>query len=46
VRRGKTDAAARTVYMLPALRDELDSYLVRQDVKPDGLVFATAPANR
>jgi integrase len=44
VREGKTAAAARTVYLLPALRDELASYRARLDTDPDPteLVFGTA----
>jgi hypothetical protein len=33
--------SGRIVYMLPELRDELDSYRVRQEVDPDALVFGT-----
>jgi integrase len=43
VRGSKSDAAVRTVYVLPALRDELDAYKSRLNPVPDGLVFGTAP---
>jgi integrase len=43
VRAGKTDAAARTINMLPALRDELAAYRARmRDLDQDSLVFGTA----
>jgi integrase len=39
----KTDAAARTINMLPAVRDELAGYRARlRDVDPDSFVFGTA----
>ena len=41
VRQGKTDAAARTVNLLPVLRDELSSYAARVLGSPDAIVFAT-----
>jgi integrase len=42
VRRAKTDAGLRTVYIVPALRDELASYRARLDPAPDALAFGTA----
>ena len=43
IRGTKTDAAARTVNVLPVLRDELLSYRARLgDIKPDALVFGTS----
>jgi integrase len=41
VRDGKTVTAARKVYVLPALRDELDAYKSRLNPAPDVLVFGT-----
>jgi integrase len=42
IRGGKTAAAARTIYVLPALRDELAAYRARlRDVEQDALVFGT-----
>jgi len=41
VRAGKTAAAARTVYVLPALGDELRAYAAGAKGDPAGLVFAT-----
>jgi integrase len=42
IREGKTAAAKRTVYVLGALRDEIDSYRARQgEVEPHALIFAT-----
>jgi integrase len=47
VRGTKTDAAERTVDLLPVLRDELLSYAAaRPDRDPDALVFATSRAGR
>jgi integrase len=43
VRRSKTDAGVRTIYMEPVLRDELLGYRAGlRDVDRDGLVFATS----
>jgi integrase len=43
VRTGKTEAAERTIYMEPILRDELASYRAGlRDASRDGLVFATS----
>jgi len=43
VRAGKTHAGARTINMLPALRDDLAGYRARlRDVEPGALVFGTA----
>jgi integrase len=42
VRRGKTAAAARTVDLLPVLRDELTEYAASAKRDPAALVFATA----
>jgi integrase len=42
VRQAKTDAGVRTVYILPALRDELDDYRARLDPAPEALVFGSA----
>jgi integrase len=42
VRSGKTPAAARTVYMLPALRDELAEYRASLSAEPAEIVFSTA----
>jgi integrase len=46
VREGRTVAAARTVYVLPALRDELADYRARLDQQPHGLVFGTTTGAR
>lgn len=47
IRGTKTDAAARTVNVLPVLRDELLSYRARLgDVKGDALVFGTSTGGR
>ncbi|MGN6372155.1 MAG: tyrosine-type recombinase/integrase [Solirubrobacteraceae bacterium] len=42
VRTSKTDAGVRTVYVLPALRDELDAYLAGLDLSPRALVFGVS----
>jgi integrase len=42
VRDGKTAAAARRIYVLPALHDELASYRARLDPEPHELVFETS----
>jgi integrase len=39
---GKTDAAARTINLLPVLRDELGSYKTRAVADGDRLVFGTS----
>jgi integrase len=41
VRDGKTSAARPTVYLMPALRDELADYRARLDPEPHELVFGT-----
>ena len=42
VRQAKTDAGVRTVYIVPALRDELTEYRARLEPPPDALVFGTS----
>jgi integrase len=42
VRRAKTAAGERVVYVLPILRDELDNYRSRLELVPDALVFGSA----
>lgn len=43
----KTDAAARTVSILPLLRDELAAHAASRDARaPDGLVFATSAGGK
>jgi integrase len=42
VRRAKTVAGERVVYVLPILRDELDGYRSRIEPVPDALVFGSA----
>jgi integrase len=45
IRGTKTDAAARTVELLPTLRDELASYAAaRRERRPDALIFGTSAA--
>ena len=46
VRQGKTAAAARTVNLLPILRDELSAYAARLHGAPDTLVFGTTTGGR
>jgi integrase len=47
VRRSKTDAGVRLIYMEPILRDEIASYRASlRDVDRDGLVFATSTGKR
>ena len=41
VREGKTAAATRTIYLLPALRDELADFRARLEPQPHELVFGT-----
>jgi integrase len=42
VRAAKTPAGVRTVYIVPALRDELTEYRARLDPRPDVLVFGSS----
>jgi integrase len=42
VRQAKTDAGWRTVYIVPALRDELTEYKARLEPTSDALVFGTS----
>ena len=46
VRDGKTENAARTVYLLPPLRDELAELKARRGGERDALVFATSTGGR
>jgi integrase len=47
IRRDKTEAGTRVIYMEPVLRDELASYRASlRDVDRDGLVFATSTGQR
>jgi integrase len=42
VRQAKTDAGLRTVYIVPALRDELTEYRAQFEPAPNALVFGTS----
>jgi integrase len=42
VRQAKTNAGVRTVYIVPALRDELTEYRARLEPAPDALVFGSS----
>ena len=46
VRASKTAVGERTVYLLPALRDELTELAARRQGERDGLVFATATGGK